>query len=234
MANGQDILNLGAQHVGERYVLGVLVPKDNPNWHGPWDCAEFVSWCVFQTIEQLFGCNDDHGRPAQADAYTGFWQRDAATILQRVSRDQAAQTPGALLLRNPQPNLIGHIAIADGQGGTVEAHSTATGVIRGVVAGRRWDTGILLPNVNYAPNSTPVDTTPPPLIFRLTTPMMQGAKVSEIQTALRNLHFDPGPIDGIYGPRTVAAVNAFQLTEGLLADGEVGPETARALHITLT
>ena len=233
MASGQDILNLGAQHVGDRYVLGVLVPKDNPNWHGPWDCAEFISWCVFQTVERLFGCDDDHGQPAQADAYTGFWQRDAATILQRISREQAARTPGALLLRNPHPNLIGHIVISDGHGGTVEAHSTATGVIRSVVAGRRWDTGILLPNVNYSQNPTPVNAAPPPLIFRLTTPMMHGDKVREIQIALRNRHIDPGAIDSIYGPHTVAAVNAFQLTEGLLADGEVGPETAGALHITL-
>jgi peptidoglycan hydrolase-like protein with peptidoglycan-binding domain len=38
--------------------------------------------------------------------------------------------------------------------------------------------------------------------------------------------FDPGPIDGGFGPKTQAAPVAFQLSEGLVADGEVGQITA--------
>jgi len=34
-ATGERILQLAKQHVGEKYHLGVPVPKDNPNWTGP-------------------------------------------------------------------------------------------------------------------------------------------------------------------------------------------------------
>ena len=48
MTTGNDLLRLAATRIGQKY-LNVLVPKDNPNWSGPWDCAEFASWVVFQT-----------------------------------------------------------------------------------------------------------------------------------------------------------------------------------------
>lgn len=61
----------------------------------------------------------------------------------------------------------------------------------------------------------------------------RGDKVREIQEALKAKGIDPGPIDGIFGPKTDAAVYGFQLAKGLVADGEVGPETAEALEIEL-
>lgn len=44
---------------------------------------------------------------------------------------------------------------------------------------------------------------------------------------------DPGPIDGIYGVKTAAAAGAFQQINGLVVDGEVGPQTAKELGIQL-
>lgn len=41
----------------------------------------------------------------------------------------------------------------------------------------------------------------------------------------RALGYRAGRIDGIYGPQT-AAVEAFQMSEGLVPDGEVGTRTA--------
>jgi hypothetical protein len=41
----------------ERYVLGAFAPKDNANWTGPWDCAEFASWVTFQASGLLLGCH---------------------------------------------------------------------------------------------------------------------------------------------------------------------------------
>jgi len=51
----------------------------------------------------------------------------------------------------------------------------------------------------------------------------------EIQQALLDAGFDPGPIDGIMGPRTRAAISAFQTANGLTVDGVVGTDTALAL-----
>ncbi len=232
---GLDILNKAAQHLGEKYIFGVLVPKDNPNWRGPWDCAEFASWCVFQVSSRLYGCDNDSGDPALADAYTGYWKRDAQALGQIITVHQAAATQGAVVLRFPQPNATGHIVFSDGGGGTIEAHSTNSGVIRSQLANRRWDVGILVPGINYgAPDLNLDEPAPPQIIVRLTAPNTHGLQVREIQLALDRNGFNPGDIDGVFGPHTAAAVAAFQLAKGLLADGEVGPQTAAALGIRLT
>ena len=51
----------------------------------------------------------------------------------------------------------------------------------------------------------------------------------DIQRRLAALGFNPGPIDGIPGPMTRAAVMAFQKAGGLTVDGIVGPITTEAL-----
>lgn len=53
----------------------------------------------------------------------------------------------------------------------------------------------------------------------------------EIQSALAVLGYDPGPLDGKDGPKTRAAVKAFQADRGLTVDGAVGPQTQRALKV---
>lgn len=51
----------------------------------------------------------------------------------------------------------------------------------------------------------------------------------QLQIALYQQGFDPGPIDGIAGRKTRAAIIAFQKARGLKPDGVVGPLTLRAL-----
>jgi N-acetylmuramoyl-L-alanine amidase len=231
MATGQDLIRKAAARLGDAYVLGVLAPKDNAAWRGPWDCAEFVSWCVYQVSGRLYGCDNNRGNPARADAYTGFWQRDAASLGRIVSVAIAAQTPGAAVLRYPQQNLIGHIVFSDGNGGTIEAHSSRTGVICSTLSSRRWDTGVLVPGIEFTQAAGAVVVSAPLVTLRLTDPLTRGTLVKSLQRRLKAEGFSPGPIDGLYGPQTVAAVNAFQIVNGLVPDGEVGPETARALGI---
>ena len=232
MATGNDLLTIAAPHVGEQYILGALAPKNNSNWRGPWDCAEFVSWCIFQAGAVLYGCHSNTAPPASADAYTGYWRRDAGALGKKISIDEAARTPGAALLRVPSPGANGHIVLCDGHGGTIEAMSPSQRVRRHVVAGRRWDMGILVPGITYEANQGG-NIGEPPTVYRLTSPFMRGEKVREIQQALKDAGVDPGSIDGIFGPKTKAAVLGFQLAKGLVADGEVGPETAGALGIEL-
>lgn len=57
----------------------------------------------------------------------------------------------------------------------------------------------------------------------------RGEEVVALQQRLKEKGFSPGAIDGDFGPGTEAAVLAFQHSEGLLADGIVGPRTAAAL-----
>jgi peptidoglycan hydrolase-like protein with peptidoglycan-binding domain len=49
--------------------------------------------------------------------------------------------------------------------------------------------------------------------------------VRDLQTALKALGHDPGPIDGVFGPTTEAAVKAFQQEREIPADGVVGRVT---------
>jgi N-acetylmuramoyl-L-alanine amidase len=230
---GGTIVQMARAHVGESYILGVLAPKDNPNWTGPWDCSEFASWLVFQTAGILYGCDNDQGAPATADAYTGYWARDLAKLGTEVSIAQAARTPGAAVLRLPQAGATGHIVISDGEGGTIEAHSPKDGVIQYTLANRRWDKAIVIPGITYTEGAVVSVTPPSTTIYVLATPMMVGDKVREIQQALEDAGFDAGSIDGKFGPHTQAAVLAFQLSHGLTPDGEVGAKTAAALGVQL-
>jgi hypothetical protein len=228
---GQEIVDLARAHIGEAYIFGAAVPKDNPSWRGPWDCAEFASWLHFQVGSSLYGCDRDNGNPSTADAFTGYWDRDAKSNGQIVSIKDAASMAGAAVLRLPAPGATGHIVISDGNGGTVEAHSHADGVITSKLAGRRWDFGILVPFISYSQGPAIDVPDISSKIYRLTAPPMQGRAIKTIQTRLKSLGFDPGVLDGEFGPHTHAAVLAFQLSGGLTPDGEVGPKTLRALGI---
>jgi cellulose synthase/poly-beta-1,6-N-acetylglucosamine synthase-like glycosyltransferase/peptidoglycan hydrolase-like protein with peptidoglycan-binding domain len=55
-------------------------------------------------------------------------------------------------------------------------------------------------------------------------------RVREVQLSLRRLGYRPGPIDGLFGPRTERAVLVFQRTHTLEPDGIVGPRTLHSLR----
>src|SRR3954462_4282676 len=58
----------------------------------------------------------------------------------------------------------------------------------------------------------------------------QGAQsVRTVQQSLSHEGWEPGPVDGLYGPRTKGAVTRFQAAARIGVDGIVGPQTRRAL-----
>ncbi len=53
----------------------------------------------------------------------------------------------------------------------------------------------------------------------------RGPNVKLIQSLLLRIGYDPGVVDGIFGQQTREAVREFQVDNGLVADGIVGPAT---------
>jgi Putative peptidoglycan binding domain len=68
-----------------------------------------------------------------------------------------------------------------------------------------------------------------PALLRLSKPPESGPKVRGLQERLKALGYDPGTIDGVFGPSTERAVKQFQHDHALPADGVVGPATKAAL-----
>ena len=61
-----------------------------------------------------------------------------------------------------------------------------------------------------------------------------GQTVKTIQTKLKNWGYYNGSVDGIYGSQTAEAVKYFQRSNGLTADGVVGPATLAKLGMAST
>jgi len=66
------------------------------------------------------------------------------------------------------------------------------------------------------------------------TPLLRSclfsATVHRAQESLKLLGFEVGPIDGILGPRTQAALRAYQEQRGFAQTGQLDPDTQRALE----
>jgi hypothetical protein len=81
--------------------------------------------------------------------------------------------------------------------------------------------------------TTPVPSTPTPIATLpavVLRPGATGAEVKTVQRALARAGHTPGPIDGVYGPKTEQAVSDFQRSAGITVDGVYGPETKKALQ----
>lgn len=82
-----------------------------------------------------------------------------------------------------------------------------------------------------AVNSEPIAE---PTVARLEGVYGATADIKQVQTKLKRWGYYTGAVDGINGPKTKAAVKAFQKRYGLTQDGVVGPLTAAKMGITLT
>ena len=60
---------------------------------------------------------------------------------------------------------------------------------------------------------------------------MSAQKVEEVQQALKQQGYDPGPIDGVLDAETQAAIESFQQSAGLAATGQLDEQTMAQLGI---
>jgi len=65
--------------------------------------------------------------------------------------------------------------------------------------------------------------------LKVEAPQMRGDDVATLQSRLIDMGFNPGRVDGIYGPTTESAVKEFQKSVGVKIDGICGPGTVIAL-----
>jgi peptidoglycan hydrolase-like protein with peptidoglycan-binding domain len=79
-----------------------------------------------------------------------------------------------------------------------------------------------------SPTATP--TTTPPEARRKLKPGARNADVKALQRRLKELHYDPGKLDGKYGQTTQMAVWAFQKINRIKRGGTVGKRMWRALE----
>ncbi len=146
-ALGSDLLALAKTRVGETYVYGAHVPLQDANWHGPWDCAEFVTWVVYQLTGNIYGCIDNTAQ--DPDPYTGGWRQDVLSgTVDKILVSKAASTPGAILLRYREGGK--HVVFCVGDSSTIEAKGSEYGVCTSRVGSiSAWDYGILIPGIKY-------------------------------------------------------------------------------------
>lgn len=119
------MLQRALEQNGDRYVFGAEVRLDDANPH-TFDCSELVQWAVHQAGGSIPDGSQNQRRHCQ-----------------RISVEQAARTPGALLFNGH------HVAISVGDGvHTIEAMGSRYGVRIGTI-GNRFEDGGLVPGLQY-------------------------------------------------------------------------------------
>lgn len=85
----------------------------------------------------------------------------------------------------------------------------------------------ITPVPDPAASQGPVTTAPLPGQQRV--PPMKVRTLHDVQQRLHDLGYDPGPVDGMAGPKTRAALGAFQKDRGLRPTGRMDSPTREAL-----
>lgn len=164
-----------------------------------------------------------------------------------ISVDEALHIAGALLFMGDDRGLQGwgnggHAATSGGDGihGT-EARGTAYGVLWDTFAGRGWTGAGLSPAIDYPGRPAVGGQRQAPSVHRvlsLKNPLMRGDDVMDCQAKLggwawvtKDARINPGGQDGVFGPKTQAAVKAFQARSHIAVDGIVGPQTWAKLYL---
>lgn len=208
--------------------------------HGDYDCSS----AVITAWERAGVPVKSRGATYTGNMYPVFLScgfRDVTAMVSRTTGDGLQR--GDVLL-----NRARHTALYCGGGREVEASinemGTATGGAPGDQTGREflvrsyrnypWDCVLrycggdtIAPSVDEPPQEREIET------CEVSIPTVRmgdtGAAVAALQAALKHAGFDPVWIDGEAGPKTDAALRAFQEDAGIEAHGICGAETWEAI-----
>ena len=138
MPTGQDLIIEAKRHLGDDYYWKqrpdgstLLADYDDPQYGSSategWDCAELVTYCVYQAYGLQLGLtmpNEDINTFPN-EAWSRAWYTDAndPNLMERVTFEQARFTTGAILVAPPDTKKFGHVAISLGDGRII--HATA-------------------------------------------------------------------------------------------------------------
>lgn len=127
---------------------------------------------------------------------------------------------------------LGHIGIFLGDGWVVESGGYSKGVVYTRLSepatGSPWTGYGKWKRIEYV-NPEPAPAWTAGRVLKLTSPIQTGDDVRALQTALTAAGCPCGVCDGGLGPKTDAAIRAFQAAHGLTVDGKAGRQTITAL-----
>lgn len=193
-------------------------------WHGKqaYDCAQLTRYsCKAAGQELVSGANSQ-------------WRRTAWAAKGEI--DSLPDVEGVLLYHANSSGTMTHTGIYIGGGYAVEARAAKYGVVKTLVKDRTWTHWAALPGVLgdvqvEVPKVEQTKTEGDIVMIELSVlkNKSKGEQVKTLQRLLNAMGHTCGDVDGIIGSKTVAAVKAFQKSEGLTADGIVGAKTWNAL-----
>ncbi len=165
---------------------------------------------------KLVGIALPHGASSQWKG--AYW--DAKGTLDQMPRDRLCFVFNETDTADP----MGHVGIYLGDGTVVDARGHAAGVLRSPLSGYAWDHYAILKGTT-GEGVTAVEAL---------SVGARGAMVENLQKLLNAAGYDCGAADGIFGPKTEAAVKRLQETYSLpvtgIADGAAQAALAAAVQ----
>ena len=133
--------------------------------------------------------------------------------------DRSDLEPGDLVFRH-NGERIHHVGVYVGDNMVIESKGRDDGVVMRLIDASGtsyWNRYGRLAVI------TDEEVSDKPIVVTMTDPMMRGAEIKVLQTALNSLGYDCGTADGIAGKKTLAAIAQF--VEAHDIDGEDVPDT---------